>query len=521
MFSFALWDKKNKNLTLAKDRLGEKPMYYGFNEGIFFFGSDLRSFKLHPKFNPEIDRNSLALFIKYNFIPTPSSIYKGIYKLPSGSFLIISEKHQEMQVKKYWNIHSFVNDEDDKKSKITEVEYIEKLDLLLNKTVSKQMLSDVPIGAFLSGGIDSSTIVSLMQANSSKKINTFTIGFDEFGYNESKNAKNIAKILGTNHNETILSSKKAIEIIPDLPSIYSEPFADSSQIPTYLVSKIAREKVKVALSGDGGDELFGGYNRYVLGKRMWDKISFFPLILRKVMANSINIISPETYNSIYNRISNFLSSNSAYINLGDKLHKGSRVMIAKDTDELYNFFISQWGNPFDIVNNKNSILSNNIILDQNAKSDNFVFKMMLTDTLNYLPDDILCKVDRAAMANSLETRLPLLDHHVVSFAMQIPMNLKLRDNVGKWILRQVLYKYLPKELVDRPKMGFGIPLGKWLRGPLNEWAEDLLSKKSITKNDYFNFKPIHESWNKHKSGKSNLSTSLWGILMFQEWLSKQ
>ncbi len=520
MFSFSLWDKKTKKLYLVKDRLGEKPLYYGFNNKVFYFGSDLKGFKESPTFKPEIDTNSLALLVKYNFIPAPASIYKNIYKLEPGKYLIFSTEKNEFEIETYWDVYDNITPKKINHNK-TDSDYIDELDSLLNKKISDQMISDVPIGSFLSGGIDSSLISTLMQKNSSKQIETFSIGFDDSDYDEAKYAKKIANYLGTNHNEYYLSSKKSLDIIPNLSSIYSEPFADSSQIPTFLVCNVAKDKVKVVLGGDGGDELFGGYNRYVLGRRMWSRISHLPLNLRKVISEIISSISPEKYNLFFNTIFGFLPLKSTYSNIGDKLHKGSRVMIANNEEELYNLFISHWINPNQIVNLENKNLTNKINFPEKRNIQDPIFKMMIADLIHYLPDDILCKVDRAAMANSLETRLPILNHEVVDFALNLPHNMKFRNNVGKWILREILKKYLPKSLIERPKMGFGIPVGNWLRGPLNQWAEDLLNEKLIKDQGYFNYKNISECWKLHKSGKKNMATSLWSILMFQEWLIKQ
>ena len=518
MFSFALFDNSNGILTLARDRMGEKPLYYGYNNGLFYFGSELKSFKSNPKFKPKIDQNSLSCLIKYNFIPAPLSIYENIFKLSPGKTISLNLDSNELIEKSYWNIYEKINLE---QKNISDSDYINNLNNLLKKTVAKQMISDVPLGSFLSGGIDSSTITALMQENSIKKIQSFTIGFDDFNYNEAIHAKKIANSIGTDHNELYLSSKDAINVIPNLSSVYDEPFADSSQIPTYLVSKMAKNKITVALTGDGGDELFGGYNRYVLGKRMWAKISHFPYGIRKIFSKLISSVSPESYNLFFNNFFKLLPISSTYNNLGDKLHKGSRVMLAKNSEELYEYFISHWMDVNEVVRNRNNRSLTNISFNKEIDSNDLIFKMMLTDLTAYLPDDILCKVDRAAMANSLETRLPMLDHNVVELALQIPMNLKLKNKVGKWILREILYKYVPKDLVERPKMGFGIPLGSWLRGPLKDWAGDLLSQNTIKNQNYLEYGPIDQCWKEHLSGKHNWSTSLWSILMFQEWLSNQ
>jgi asparagine synthase (glutamine-hydrolysing) len=522
MFSIALWDKKLRILSLIRDRMGEKPLYYGW-QGIrgkkaFLFGSELKALKKHSKFQNSINRDAISLFLRHNYIPSPYSIYKGIHKLKSGHILQLTAKDLENEFipneKEYWSLaktatygvqNRWIGDE---KSATGE------LDMLLRKATRLQMMADVPLGAFLSGGIDSSTIVALMQSQSSSPIKTFSIGFSEAEFNEAIYAKKIALHLGTDHTELYVSPKEAMDVIPKLPQLYDEPFSDSSQIPTFLVSQLAKKHVTVSLSGDAGDELFCGYNRYHLSSLVWGRLQLLPVKFRKVVAKLIQGVSPTTWNSILKKT----PISSKFSNLGDKLHKGAGVMDARNLDELYMYFISHWNNPSSIVLDsvEPPTILNGLRPDLTDLDD--IEKMMALDGLSYLPDDILVKVDRAAMGVSLESRIPFLDHRVVEFAWKLPKAFKYRDRTTKWILRQVLYKYVPPDLVERPKMGFGVPIGDWLRGPLKDWAEDLLSENGLKKEGYFDHKAIRQMWGEHQISRRNWQDQLWGILMFQSWL---
>ena len=522
MFAIALWDRKSRTLSLVRDRMGEKPLYYGWqgNHGkkTFLFGSELKALKRHSEFEGSINRDAIALFLRHNYIPCPYSIYKGIYKLRSGHILQLSANDFEKGItpieKEYWSLaktatygvqNRWVGDEQGATG---------KLDELLRKATSLQMMADVPLGAFLSGGIDSSTIVALMQSQSSSPIKTFSIGFSEAEFNEAIYAKKIALHLGTDHTELYVSPKEAMDVIPKLPQLYDEPFSDSSQIPTFLVSQLAKKHVTVSLSGDAGDELFCGYNRYHLSSLVWNRLQLLPVKFRKVLAKLIQGVSPTTWNSILKKT----PMSSKFANLGDKLHKGAGVMDARNLDELYMYFISHCNNPSSIV--LDSVEPPTILngLRPNLKGLDDIEKMMVLDGLSYLPDDILVKVDRAAMGVSLEGRIPFLDHRVVEFAWKLPKTFKYRDQTTKWILRQVLYKYVPPELVERPKMGFGVPIGDWLRGPLKDWAEDLLSENGLKKEGYFDHKAIRQMWDEHQTSKRNWQYQLWDVLMFQSWL---
>lgn len=521
MFAFALWDKASRTLTLGRDRLGEKPLYYGWQGETFLFGSELKALKAHPAFRADIDRSSLALLMRHNYIPAPYSIYQGIHKLLPGSLLTVSLQNRNAQPQRYWDARQVLDDGLAQPFTGSPDDAVGALEKLVRDAVTQQMVADVPLGAFLSGGVDSSAIVALMQAQSGRPVRTFTIGFHEAGYNEAEHAKAVAKHLGTDHTELYVSPQQALDVIPRLPRLYCEPFADSSQIPTFLVSQLARQYVTVSLSGDGGDELFGGYNRYILGQRLWGKLSQLPVGLRLALSRLIARVSPQAWNRALGPVQSLMPAGLAQANIGDKLHKGAEVMAANTPAEFYQLLVSHWSQPADLVlggSEPSTVLTDPSL---HPRTNNFIHQMMALDLLTYLPDDILCKVDRAAMGVSLETRVPLLDHRVVEFACRLPLAFKLRDGVGKWPLRQMLYKYVPKELIERPKMGFGVPIDSWLRGPLRDWAEDLLSESRLRQEGYFNPEPIRQKWGEHLSGKRNWQYHLWDVLMFQAWLAEQ
>lgn len=402
---------------------------------------------------------------------------------------------------------------------------VDALESLLKDAVRKQMMADVPLGAFLSGGVDSSTVVALMQAVAKEQggspVKTFTIGFNESGYNEAEHAKAVARHLGTDHTELYVSPQQALDVIPKLPGLYCEPFADSSQIPTFLVSQMARQHVTVSLSGDAGDELFGGYGRYPFADKVWNKATKVPAGLRNLAAGALTILSPTAWNRLLTPVQGFLPVRLARANMGDKLHKGANVLGAKDAVDLYRLLVSSWADPSAVV--IGGVEPSTVLTDPacQPETDHFVHQMMALDMLSYLPDDILCKVDRAAMGVSLETRVPMLDHRVVEFAWSLPLDYKVRSNVGKWPLREVLYRHVPRELIERPKMGFGIPLHDWLRGPLRPWAEALLDEARLRKEGYFHPEPLRQKWAEHLSGQRNWAPHLWSVLMFQAWLEHQ
>ena len=517
MFAIALWDCKTRTLTLARDRMGEKPLYFGWqSEGAtraFLFGSELKALKAHPSFSAPIDRGALCLFMRHNYIPAPYSIYQGIAKLEPGCLLTVSLAQPEPQISKYWDTAQVAQAGVSKPFLGTASEAVDALEALAKDAVRQQMLADVPLGAFLSGGVDSSTVVALMQTQSARPVKTFTIGFEDDAYSEAVHAKAVAQHLGTEHIELYVTPQQVMDVIPRLPDLYCEPFADSSQIPTFLVSQMARRYVTVSLSGDAGDELFCGYNRYHFTARHWQSLTKIPVSLRSAAARGITAISPQSWN----RWLGFLP----WTSVGDKLHKGAAVMTSASAAELYLKITSIWYDPADLViggEERPTRLTDNT-LSLAVLSD--VEHMMALDALTYLPDDILAKVDRAAMGVSLENRVPFLDHRLVEFAWRLPMEFKICRCETKWALRQVLYRHVPRELIERPKMGFGLPLDIWLRGPLKTWAEELLGEQRLVSEGFFHPRPIRQKWAEHLSGMRNWSSDLWGVLMFQAWLENE
>ena len=517
MFALAVWDRTKSILMLARDRLGEKPLYYGWQgEGankVFLFGSELKALRKHPSFEFDINRDAINLLLRHNCIPAPYSIYNKISKLMPGTILSLSINDTEPKISEYWSLKEVAMKGLDNLHSGGDAKVINGLEDVLKRSVEQQMVADVPLGAFLSGGIDSSLIVALMQQQSTQPVKTFTIGFSDESYNEAKHAKEVAKYLNTDHAELYVSHQDAINVIPKLPKIYDEPFSDSSQIPTFLVSQLARDHVTVSLSGDAGDELFGGYNRYLLTDQLWGKLSILPVSMRRGLAGMMTTLSPEAFNKFLG----FLP----YNRVGEKIHKAASVMESSSIDELYLRLVSHWNNPESIVLNSSEPITQLTNANLNISRFSKIQKMMLMDTLTYLPDDILTKVDRAAMAVSLETRIPFLNHNVVEYAWRIPMNFKIRNGEGKWALRQILYNYVPKEMIERPKMGFGVPIDSWLRGPLREWAEELLDESRLRQEGFFNPEQIRQKWREHLSGTRNWQHQLWDVLMFQAWLEEQ
>ncbi len=525
MFAFALWDRKNTVLHLARDRMGEKPLYYGWSNGAFLFGSELKALRAYPAFGAEVDRGAIVLLLRHNYIPAPYTIYQGIRKLPPGALVTLTreqaQRREEPSVSRYWSLRDVAERGIAQREALDDTEAVERLDGLLREAVAHQMVADVPLGAFLSGGVDSSTVVALMQAQSARPVKTFTIGFAEEGYNEAVHAKAVAQHLGTDHTELYVTPEEAMAVIPRLPELYDEPFSDSSQIPTFLVSRLARSAVTVSLSGDAGDELFGGYNRYLLGSAIWRRVGPIPRLVRSALSRGITAIPPGSWDSLYQGIEPLLPRALRYPAFGDKAHKLASVLAVNSPEDLYRRLVSHWTEPDSVVVGASEPPTRLTDPDYPDNLTDFTERMMWLDALSYLPDDILVKVDRAAMGVSLESRVPLLDHRVVEWAWQLPLDMKVRDGQSKWILRQVLYRYVPRKLIERPKMGFGIPLDAWLRGPLRDWAEALLDESRLRREGYLDPRSIREKWREHLSGTRNWQYHLWDVLMFQAWLEQE
>lgn len=518
MFAIALWDRAERTLHLIRDRLGIKPLYYGWQGGTLLFGSELKALRAHPDFRTAIDRGALALFMRHSYVPTPYSIYRGLCKLPPGTILTLrSRLEEDAEPVPFWSAREVAEVGVGDPFGGSEAEAIDHLDALLREAVALRMIADVPLGAFLSGGIDSSTVVALMQAQSDRPVKTFTIGFREEGYNEAAHAAEVARHLGTDHTELYVTPEEARSVIPKLPAMFDEPFADSSQIPTFLVSELARRQVTVSLSGDGGDELFGGYNRYFWGRAIWRRIGPIPAAVRAFGAKGLTAISPASWDRQFARLGPLLPARARQRLPGDKLHKLAEVLAVDNAEELYQGLISHWKRPEDLV--LGACEPETAITDRSrwATLPGFAQRMMYLDLVTYLPDDILTKVDRASMAISLEARVPLLDHRVVAFAARVPLSMKIKQGQGKWLLRQVLYRYVPRELIERPKMGFGVPIDAWLRGPLREWAESLLEERRLREEGFFDPGPIRQKWAEHLSGTRNWQYHLWDVLQFQAW----
>ncbi|GAA0772370.1 asparagine synthase (glutamine-hydrolyzing) [Castellaniella ginsengisoli] len=498
MFAFALWDRQDRTLTLARDRMGEKPLYWGWQGQTLLFGSELKALRVHPDFQGMIDREALTLLLRYNYIPAPYSIYRGIRKLPAGHYVVIAAGDRDAMPRPFWDYRNVVRAGLETPFTGTDGQAIDELEARLMTSIQGQRVADVPLGAFLSGGIDSSLVVALMQRQASQRVNTYAIGFQDKAFDEAVHARAVADHLDTDHAELYVTEQDALAIVPELPRIYCEPFADSSQIPTFLVSRMARQRVTVALSGDGGDELFGGYTPYQFMPRLWGWLRMVPAPLRQGVAA---LLAP--------------------LPVPQRIEKLLAILGAASREDLYFRVRSHWMNTESVVlgaNEPDSLLRNP---GEWRFVESFEAWMMSLDVCGYMPDDILVKVDRAAMANSLETRVPLLDHRVVEFAARLPLSMKIRGGQGKWVLRQLLYRYVPQSLVDRPKAGFAVPLGSWLRGPLREWAEDLLQESRLLQEGYFNTKRVRETWREHLSGRADRSSKLWSILMFQAWLADQ
>jgi asparagine synthase (glutamine-hydrolysing) len=515
MFAIALWDTHERALWLARDRFGEKPLYYGMVGRTLVFGSELKALRAFPGFAPEIDRGAVAAYMRYAYVPTPGTIFSGVRKLPAATWLrIASRADVDVAPTSYFSLEDVARENTHARFRGTDEEAVTELDALLRRTVKQRMLADVPLGAFLSGGIDSSVVVAMMQAAGGARARTFTIGFHEPAFDEAESARAVASHLGTDHTELYVTASEAQAVIPDLPRLYDEPFADSSQIPTFLVSRMARRHVTVALSGDGGDELFGGYNRYTWADTIWRRIARVPPGARSLLARAIRHVRPSTVDALAAILDPHLPARLRLRMAGDKLQKLAAVLPAASADDLFVGLTSTW-DPATVVPAPEP--RRRLVQDRTPRLDDFAERMMCADALGYLPDDILVKVDRAAMAVSLETRVPFLDPEVASFAWSLPKTMRIRDGKGKWILREVLARYVPRTLFERPKMGFGVPIDSWLRGPLRDWAETLLSATRLRDGGYLIAEPIRDKWAEHLSGRRNWQHQMWSVLMFQAW----
>ncbi|MPY90079.1 MAG: asparagine synthase (glutamine-hydrolyzing) [Luteitalea sp.] len=518
MFAAALWDRRERSLYLVRDRLGKKPLYYGHAGGVLLFASELKALRAHRAFDARVDRAALAAYLRFAYVPTPRSIYQGISKVPPGASLRFDAPRAEAHVERYWDARQVVVAGRDARRQLADSDAVGELDALLRDAVRRRMIADVPLGAFLSGGLDSTTVVAAMQAESSRPVKTFTVGFAVEGYNEAEHAKAVANHLGTDHTELYVSPREVREVIPRLPHIYDEPFADPSQMPTCLIAALARQHVTVALSGDGGDELFGGYTRYQWAQRVWRAVGWAPRWSRRAAADLVTRASPRQWDVWYGAIEPWLPTHLRQSHASEKMYKLASVADCASPDQIYLRLVSQWEHPDAVV--LGAPQDDGLLASAEAVQlvPNFIERMMWLDLVTYLPDDILVKVDRASMGTSLEARAPLLDHRVVEWVWRLPLGFKIRSGQSKWLLRQVLQRYVQPDLIDRPKMGFGVPVGAWLRQELREWAEALLDERRLGREGYFDPTGVRRVWQMHLSGQRNEERRLWVILMFQAWL---
>lgn len=511
MFAIAIWDRATRRLLLVRDRMGVKPLYYGLLGNTFLYASELKALRRHSRFAGTIDRGAVQLYLRYMYVPAPLSIYEGIFKLMPGTMLTFDPATRAIATTTYWSVRDAATRGAANRFRGSEEEASQELETLLRDAVRLRMVADVPIGVFLSGGVDSSLVAALMQAQSAVPVRTFAIGFSHASYDEARFAAEVARHLGTDHTELYVTEEDVVNVIPMLPSMYDEPFADSSQIPTHLVARLARQHVTVALSGDGGDELFGGYTRYFIGQKLFHRLAALPRALRPVLGHLLTSVSPRAWDRM---LAPFLRQPRP----GERVYKVARVLEADDPDAMYFELVSHWSNVVIGAKETESPLT-----DRSAwpPLEDTIERMMYFDQLSYLPDDILTKVDRASMAVSLEAREPLLDHRLVEFAWTLPLSMKVRDAQGKRVLRRVLDRYVPRPLIERPKMGFGMPLETWLRGRLRDWAESLLDTSAMRAQGLLDPAPIREKWEEHVAGRGEWKHHLWAVLMLQAWIANE
>lgn len=516
MFAFAVWDAREQRCFLARDRVGEKPLYYGQLGRTLLFGSELKALRAHPDFTGGLDRDGLVQYLRFGHVPAPRSIYRDVRKLPPGTMAVATVDGGINDPVPYWsaataaragNVHPFRQTH----------EADEVIDGLLRDSVALRMVADVPVGAFLSGGIDSSLVVALMQAQSSRPVRTFTIGFHEGAYDEAAHARAVAQHLGTEHTELFVTPDEAMEIVPRLPTVYDEPFADSSQIPTMLVSQLARRHVTVSLSGDGGDELFGGYTRYLVHARAARGLRAAPRFLRPFVASALRSVPPARWDRLAGVVPQLRNRR-----IGDRVHKAATLFDGGGPQQVYRGLVSLWADPAVLVNGQvtepaDAITGGSAWLEELDD----IARLQLADLLTYLPDDILTKVDRASMSCSLEARVPMLDHRLVEQAWRVPRAMRLDRGGGKAILRRLLARHVPRELFERPKTGFGVPVGEWMRGPLRDWAEDLLSPQQLPSDGLLQGDLVRRAWDEHQTGQRNWQYQLWAVLMLQAWLAEE
>lgn len=521
MFAFAVWDEKLRKLWLARDRFGEKPLYYTHVNGICIFASELKALVCHSSCVKEIDRRSLSLYMRFSYVPAPYSIYRNVKKLCAGTYVCVDcEAGIDVQAPvQYWTLADVIANRTVVQLAPNDPAIVDYVEQCARRAIRLRMVADVPLGAFLSGGIDSSTIVALMQAQSTSKIRTFTVGFEEATYNEAGEALRVARHLGTEHRELYVTAKQCVDVIAQLPAIYDEPFADSSQIPTLLVSRFARHDVTVALSGDAGDEFWGGYDRYFWTQRLWPYLGQIPQSGRRIMADAIRTRPPKDWEKLLDRVQRFVPSKLRVRNGGEKLHKLSHSIAARSLRELYTGFVSQWHSPEAVLLDCNEPTHLADVWNNAPSGLGHVEQMMYADAMTYMSDDILCKVDRAAMSVGLETRVPFLDNDLVALSWNLPLRTKIHDGVGKWPLRQILRRYIPPELFERPKAGFGVPIGDWLRGDLREWAKDTLNSSRLRQEGFFEPAIVSRLLHEHLSGRCNAQHTLWSVLMFEGWFT--